>query len=237
MTSLRSYLQRPVRWARRSSRRRQSLRIYERYRDATMIARDAYVDNLEIAQVMACNPVLAENTIVECGTWRGGMAAGLVEVCGLNRSYHFFDSFAGLPPARAIDGDSARRWQEDTTSPNYHDNCTASEEQFRETIGRTGICDSRANVYKGLFEDTVRVANVGKIALLRLDGDWYDSTMCCLEALFPKIADGGFLVIDDYGTWDGCTRAVHDYLSKYKRPEAINRHGRTGVPFLSVRVV
>jgi O-methyltransferase len=54
----------------------------------------------------------------------------------------------------------------------------------------------------------------GGIALLRLDGDWYESTMACLDALYDRVVPGGLVIIDDYYTWDGCARAVHDFLSR-----------------------
>ena len=57
--------------------------------------------------------------------------------------------------------------------------------------------------------------------MLRLDGDWYDSTMQCLEALVPLVAEGGTIIIDDYYAWDGCARAVHDYLSRNDLPYRI----------------
>jgi O-methyltransferase len=61
------------------------------------------------------------------------------------------------------------------------------------------------------------------IAVLRLDGDWYDSTMLCLEHLFPLVVPGGLMLIDDYYTWDGCARAVHDYLSREQAAERIEK--------------
>jgi Macrocin-O-methyltransferase (TylF) len=69
------------------------------------------------------------------------------------------------------------------------------------------------------------------IAVLRLDGDWYDSTMLCLEHLFPLVVPGGLMLIDDYYTWDGCARAVHDYLS---REQAAGRIEKTsgGVTYI-----
>ena len=77
-------------------------------------------------------------TIVECGCWKGGMSAALIEIGGFQRDYYFFDSFEGLPPAKAIDGPAALAWQADTASPSYHDNCTASIDDFRRTVRRTG---------------------------------------------------------------------------------------------------
>ena len=163
------------------------------------------------------------------------MSAGLIETLGRERKYHFFDSFEGLPPAQEIDGSTALQWQNNTSSKLYFNNCSASEEQFMETVKRTGIEARNLNVYKGFFETTVPPSDTGPIALLRLDGDWYESTICCLRALFPRLVPGGLLIIDDYGVWDGCTRAVHDYLSAQSRPEPIERFGSTGVAFIRLR--
>ena len=69
------------------------------------------------------------------------------------------------------------------------------------------------------------------IALLQLDGDWYESTMVCLQNLFPLVVEDGLVIIDDYGTWDGCTKAVHAYLSEHDGPEAV-RYSPDGVAYL-----
>ncbi len=70
------------------------------------------------------------------------------------------------------------------------------------------------NLNKGWFKDTLPLYNSkNPIALLRIDGDWYDSTMDCLKNLFPKVAYRGLIVIDDYYTWDGCSKALHEYLT------------------------
>ncbi|HNP99483.1 MAG TPA: TylF/MycF/NovP-related O-methyltransferase, partial [Bacteroidia bacterium] len=68
---------------------------------------------------------------------------------------------------------------------------------------------------------------VKQISLLRLDGDWYESTYTCLEAFYPKVSDGGYIVIDDYYQWEGCAKAVHDYLSKHQLSDRIHQtaHG------------
>src|ERR1700739_3336116 len=76
-------------------------------------------------------------------------------------------------------------------------------------------------IRKGWFEDTLSTADFpGGIALLRLDGDWYAST-CQALTLFPRVNEGGIVIVDDYYAWDGCSRAVHDYLSEHARPERI----------------
>lgn len=71
------------------------------------------------------------------------------------------------------------------------------------------------NIVKGWFKDSLpSFLKEEKIALLRLDGDWYESIMDCMELLYPNVVTGGLIIIDDYYTWDGCSRAIHDYLSK-----------------------
>lgn len=79
------------------------------------------------------------------------------------------------------------------------------------------LVDGDYKIVEGWFDQTVshvaRETEPRSIALLRLDGDWYDSTRCCLDSLMPLVSEGGVVVIDDYYAWDGCARAVHDYLS------------------------
>lgn len=95
---------------------------------------------------------------------------------------------------------------------------------------------ARFDVRQGWFEETVPkyASEDPVIALLRLDGDWYDSTSICLEHLFPRVSVGGLVIIDDYGQWDGCTRAVHDYLSSVSAVESI-ASTRSGVTFIRKR--
>jgi hypothetical protein len=82
-----------------------------------MIMPHDFVANIETAMDALNNPALSKGAVVECGTWKGGMSAALVEIGGPNRDYYFFDSFEGLPPAKEIDGEGAIAYQADTTSP------------------------------------------------------------------------------------------------------------------------
>jgi O-methyltransferase len=183
-------------------------RYYRRWRAFTMTPSDVYVKNLLLADHFREVP----GPVVECGTWKGGMIAGIARVLGPDRDYYLFDSYEGLPDAGAQDGTRARTWQEDRDNPAYFDNCTAREDEARRAMAMTGV--PRYQVVKGWFENTVKdFASPDKIAILRLDGDWYDSTMICLERLLPQVAAGGIVILDDYYAWEGCARAVHDYLS------------------------
>jgi O-methyltransferase len=192
-----------------------------------MIPQDRFVDNLLVGRLVKDIP----GVIVECGTWRGGMIAALAETLqhGPRREFVLFDSFQGLPPAGEIDGDAARAWQADPEAPDHHDNCRAEPEEARTSMRMAGV---DARLIEGWFEDTVSKYSVEEhpeIALLRLDADWYDSTIVCLRHLFPLVVPGGIVILDDYGVgvFDGCTRAVHDFLSEVKAPEFLRstKHG------------
>lgn len=190
--------------------------LHELLREFTMISRETYVANLKLVLETAH----ISGAIVECGTWKGGMIAGIARLLGGSREYYLFDSFEGLPPAEPIDGVAARKWQENKTSPFYYDNCTASEADAAKAMAIAGIKDYHS--IKGWFEDTLPKANFSSgIAILRLDADWYKSTKHILDSLFSKVNEGGIILIDDYYTWDGCSRAVHDYLSEHGCRERI----------------
>jgi O-methyltransferase len=198
---------------------RERMAVYDTFKSYTMIPPWFYCTNLLIAAAVQSVP----GCIVECGVWRGGMSAGLVSVLGKQRNYYLLDSFEGLPPAEEIDGKAAIAWQQDTKSPNYYDNCSADPSFAQEAMEKTG---APFHLIKGFFNATLPTFECESIALLRLDGDWYESTMDCLTHLFDRVAPGGIIILDDYYTWDGCTRALHDFLSLRKateRIECINR--------------
>jgi hypothetical protein len=178
-----------------------------------MIPPGQYVENLALAALALRNDHLRNAAIVECGTWKGGMAAGLMEVGGPSRRYIFFDSFEGLPPAQEIDGQRAIQWQANTESPLYYDNCSASLEEFKDTISKAGPL-SNVEIHKGFFEETFKDFTPPPIGILRLDADWYASTMLCLRKFWDSVLNCGVILIDDYYNWDGCARAVHEFLAK-----------------------
>jgi len=193
--------------------------LARKYRAYSMVPVAAYVNNLDLSKKVRNVP----GCVVECGVWRGGQIAGIAETLGKSRTYFLFDSFEGLLPAQTIDGKSALHWQQNTDGPGYYDNCKAEMRWAEAAMQKTGCPDFQ--LVKGWFQDTLPTFQFNQpIALLRLDADWYDSTMTCLEHLFPKVAPGGIVIIDDYHTWDGCSRAVHDYLSRQQRIERIAQY-------------
>lgn len=160
------------------------------------------------------------------------MSAGMAEVLGPDREYFLFDSFEGLPLATERDGEAASRWQKDTQGETYYDNCRAPID-----IAERAMRLSRAAKYtlvKGWFENTLpQFVPPTPIAVLRLDGDWYESTMTALESLFKYLARDGIVILDDYYAWDGCSRAVHDFLSRHQLTARITQ--KYGICVLELR--
>lgn len=200
--------------------------LYYQLSDLTMVSRPAFEDNVMLAR----RGRLVHGDLVECGTWRGGMSAAMAWAVPGRHSV-LFDSFEGLPDAKPIDGTAALHWSKDIRD---WDNCRAEEAWAIEAMTR--VKQSDHDVIKGWFEDTVPVWAKAQrpIAVLRLDGDWYESTMLCLEHLWPLVSPGGLVIIDDYYTWDGCSRAVHDYLSRMQAAERIEKT-KHGVAYLMRR--
>lgn len=180
--------------------------------------------------------------IVECGVWKGGasFAMALAQRAAAGRipcPVHMLDSFEGLPPATERDGASALAWQsgQDPAQPDAF--LRTPEEAVRAAARRLGLSAREVEIHRGWFSDTAeplarRLAREGGVALLRLDGDWYDSTLQCLEAFGPALQEGAVIIVDDYFVWDGCARAVHDWLSRHDLPWRVRSILREGGAWL-----
>jgi O-methyltransferase len=191
------------------------LALYKKYQEFTMVPCPQFVANLELCLERAPRA----GCIVECGVWRGGMSAAIADVL-TDRLHILFDSFEGLPPAKDIDGRAALDYQNDKTSPVYFDNCRAESSFAEKAMKMSAARDFR--LVQGWFSETLpRFASPEPIALLRLDADWYESTMDALNSIYPQIMPGGLIIIDDYYAWDGCARAVHDYFSMHKTADRL----------------
>lgn len=182
-----------------------------------------------------------EGDIVECGVWRGGsmmMAALSLRHFGdrRERRLFLFDTFEGMPPPGAedfkFDGLRAEeKWRElrrDQRSDwNY-----AAMESVREAMQSTGYPADRIVLVKGRVEETLPGRAPERIALLRLDTDFYSSTKHELTHLFPRLVPGGILILDDFGTWAGCRQAVEEYFAENGINMLLNRidaSGRIGI--------
>jgi O-methyltransferase len=162
-----------------------------------------------------------EGAIVECGVWRGGsvMAAALalLETGAGDRELWLYDTFEGMTEPAAVDvsfeGESAHaRWQQGVATGDGW--CVADEDDVRRNLASTGYDMGRVRFVRGKVEETLPHHAPDAIACLRLDTDWYDSTKAELVHLFPRLAPGGLLIVDDYGHWQGSRRAVDEFLEE-----------------------
>ena len=195
--------------------------IYQKYRDFTMIPASVYRENLALCHRSA----LKQGCIAECGVWRGGMSAGIADTLP-GRVHYLFDSFEGLPPVRYdVDGEAAIAFQRDKNHPSYHNNCTADIGFAEHAMSMSAA--RKYHLIRGWFKNTIpSFAPEEPIAVLRLDGDLYESTMECLTGLYQFVLLRGLIIIDDYYDWDGCSRAVHEFLAQTKSLDRLRAVGR-----------
>ena len=149
-----------------------------------------------------------KGSIVETGCWNGGCGAFMAWVSkrnGSDRKTWLFDAFETVD---AIPG-------KDDSVPTAWDDFPCTAENAREIVSKLGVSDT-TTVVKGFFSDTLPVTDTGPIAVLRRDGNWYQSTMDALENLYDRVVQGGYVVIDDYDKFDGCRMAIYDFFSKRK---------------------
>lgn len=156
----------------------------------------------------------------ECGVWRGGCAAVMAAVsrrAGSHRPVWLFDSFEGLPEPSEADGRAAAEYAGEQAGGQLRSigRTVATADDVREIMGKLKIDPTTLIIREGWFQSTIpqSVSTIGPIALLRLDGDWYESTLVCLQGLYDLVVSGGVVVIDDYDYWEGCRRAVDDFFA------------------------
>lgn len=161
--------------------------------------------------------------LVECGVAQGGSSAVMALAArdaGSPRHLWLADSFEGLPDPTDDDFDHETGSTGAHIRPLPKGSCRGTYEEVHQLMADVvGLEEEMFTLVKGWFQDTVPglAERVGQIAVLRLDGDWYESTKVCLEALGPLLAPGGVLVVDDYHSCIGSRRAVDEYLGEQVR--------------------
>jgi len=169
--------------------------------------------------------------IVECGVWNGGSAA-IMGAASIGepfqkelRTIWLFDSFPALPPPGEKDGDLERQ--------NYFSGWNKGNVTLvREVFEKIGYPSEKLKIVPGWFDETLIREPIKNIVILHIDADWYESVKTVLEILYDRVVPGGFVVLDDYGLWPGCGRAVLDYFSENHISEMILRKiGRQGAYF------
>ena len=165
---------------------------------------------------------------IETGVWRGGsviLMRAILKAHGVtDRKVWVADSFSGLPKP------DAARYPADAGDRHWtYGELAVSLQQVRANFGRYGLLDDQVQFLSGWFKDTLPAAPIAKLAVARLDGDMYESTMDAIEALYPKLSPGGFLIVDDYGAVPACKQATEDYRNRNGIREPIVTIDWTGV--------
>ena len=165
---------------------------------------------------------------IETGVWRGGatiLMRAIIKAFGDHqRTVWVADSFEGLPKP------NTELYPADARDIHYlHDDLRISMEQVKANFAKYGLLDRQVQFLKGWFKDTLPTAPIEKLAILRLDGDMYESTMDAFKSLYQKLSPGGYCIIDDYYAVKGCKVAVHDFRQERSINEPIVEIDGTGV--------
>jgi len=183
------------------------LKVKPRY---TMVTNKNLITLYKLVQ--RANSLNLPGDIVECGVWNGGSAA----IMGLSNQVHarnhmnrmiwLFDSFQGLPPATEKDGNLERE--------NYFVGWNKGDvANVRQAFRKLGVSLDHVKIIPGWFDSTLRTAAVNNIAVLHIDADWYESVKLALDVFYDKVVPGGYIVLNDYGAWQGCNQAVDDFVA------------------------
>jgi O-methyltransferase len=178
------------------------------------------LDNLQAC----CEDVIHRGVpgdFIETGVWRGGasifMRAVLAAYADTGRTVWVADSFQGLPtPDPRYPADATDRWW---TYPEL----AVPLETVQANFHRYGLLDAQVRFLPGFFKDTLAAAPIDRLAILRLDGDMYESTMDALTALYPKLAPGGYCIVDDYFCIAACREAVETYRAAHAIREPLTQ--------------
>jgi O-methyltransferase len=192
----------------------------------TMIGR-ARLDHLQ----HCITDVLAEGVpgdLIETGVWRGGatifMRAVLAAYGDRSRTVWVADSFRGLPKP------DADRYPADAGDIHWTlSDLAVDVSQVQANFARYGLLDDQVRFLEGWFSETLPSAPIDKLAVVRLDGDMYESTMDALTHLYPRLSVGGYLIVDDYGAIPGCRAAVTDFRARLGIGDEIRAIDWTGV--------
>ncbi|SRR5208337_591077 len=179
------------------------------------------VPTSRLDNIQACIEDVIRNDIpgdvIEAGVWRGGTAIFMKAVLAAHNSGHrrlwVADSFEGLPvPDAELHPVEAKAHESKLMQDVYH-HFAVDLDEVKSNFSRFDLFDDSVQFLKGWFKDTLPFARIDHLSVIRLDGDYYESTMDCLINLYDKLSPGGYLVVDDYGQddWTYCRKAVDEF--------------------------
>jgi hypothetical protein len=194
-------------------------RICEAVAPFTMTSPERVAALIAATRYIVANRI--EGDFVECGVWRGGstmaVAHVLNEIGATDRHLYLYDTFAGMSEPghrdRASDGTSASQLLE--TGGRYSAyRCYADRREVTNNVLSTGFPERNVHFVEGKVEETIPGVAPARLALLRLDTDWYESTIHELTHLYPRLSTNGVLIVDDYGHWLGAREATDEYFER-----------------------
>lgn len=214
---------------------KKTLATYKKVKPYTMTTPERIASLCNAVNYLVKNNVAGD--FVECGVWRGGstMAAidTLMNAGDTSRDIYLYDTFEGMSEPTELDkvftGTAANELME-TSDKNDASSvwCYSAIEEVQQNVQSLQYPANKVHYVKGKVEDTIPGTLPAKIALLRLDTDWYESTAHELKHLYPLLVPGGVIIIDDYGHWEGARKAVDEYIETEKLPLLLNRIDYTG---------
>lgn len=189
-----------------------------RAEELTYLTRDQLLSL--VTCVLECEQAGREGLLIEAGTARGGASIAMAAAKSPSRPLRVYDVFGLIPPPTEADGEQAAQRYADIQAgqgrrqpgKEYYGYADDLHAEVAESFARHGVAtdEHRVELVQGLFQDTLVIDE--PVALAHLDGDWYESTLVCLERITPHLVVGGRIVIDDYHFWAGCRRAVDEYF-------------------------
>ena len=195
------------------------------------LSADTMIGLQRLANVRMCTEAVLRDGVpgdlIETGVWRGGTCIYMRAILEAHgdpaRKVWVADSFAGLPPPDerypADEGDILHTYAE----------LAIPRAEVARRFAEYGLLDDRVVFLEGFFENTLATAPIEQLAVLRLDGDMYASTMVALEALYHKVSPGGFVIVDDYSSIPACAKATEDFRSREGIEDPIEEIDWTGV--------
>ncbi len=214
-------------------------RILWQVRNNTMVNYPRLVNILTTTDAVDANNVAGD--YVECGVWKGGCSALFAyKACEKekNRITYLFDSFEGLPEPTIEDGQGAHIFADGkcTGDLNSISKNVGTQDDVQKLFAKLNLTNYKIN--KGWFQDTLpeNKNTINSIAILRLDGDWYESTKVCLEHLYDKVSVGGYILIDDYNFWPGCKKAVDEFFQTRGFTPNITKIDSSGISIKKTRI-
>jgi O-methyltransferase len=209
----------------------EDIEIIREVRPWTMTSAERIFALIQAVRYVSANSVPGD--IVECGVWKGGSMAAiartLLQVKDNSRDLYLFDTFKGMPAPTPEDREYSGKQASEILLEDSRFMCAdAPLEGVKKVLYDTGYPRDRIHFVQGDVTETIPASAPNSISLLRLDTDWYKSTKHELVHLFPRLARGGVIIIDDYGHWKGSRQACDEYFTQNRIPILLNRIDYTG---------